>query len=388
MNNLYNDLVNLVNNTTAYGFTSLDISYEDKVYRIFDYGITSWTEFQKPNAVNCRGTMFDITDENNPVLVSLPPEKFFNFHEGTCDHVNDKEIRTVMVKRDGSLISTYLHNNELLLKSKGHLFSDQAKWANQLLNEKYSLMKNEMFDLVKKGYTVNMEYTAPNNTIVVFYSQEELKILSAREHKTGYLFYGDELKSLLKEYPEMLNNIVEYEIKEGINNQKVINYINDVLEEQEGEGYVIEIKSLINNKKYLVKIKNNKYVLLHHAKASFESPIKIIECILENQLDDLRGLFKDDKEVQGYLDKMEILVVREYNKFVNKVTNFYEANKSLEIKEYAINAEKELGLMKGLAFNMYKGKECDFKSYLIKHKESFFPEIKFNGEKNYRKAIM
>lgn len=222
----------------------------------------------------------------------------------------------------------------------------------------------------------------------VFYGEEQLTILNIRSNITGELFYGDKLREQFSEYKEVLNNLVEYKVLNNVKGENITTFINSVLEETEGEGYVIEIKSLIDNESYLVKIKNNKYVLLHHTKAAIESPVKVIECILESQLDDLRALFGDDKEIQNYLTKLEFLVIKRFNEFKNKIETFYEENKGLDLKSYALKAEAELSIMKGLAFNLYKGKPADYKQFLLKNKESFFPEIKFSGERNYKKIII
>lgn len=389
MKNLYNDLVNLVKNSHEYGFTYTDLSYEDRVYRIFDYGITSWSSFLMENAVNCRGTMFDITEPDSPLLVSLPPPKFFNYHEGTIDHTNNKHLGSIMVKRDGSLISTYLHNGQLKLKSKGHLFSDQARWAESLLDKNYPQLKEELKQIAEQNFTINMEYTAPNNVIVVFYPQEELSILSIRDHKTGKLYHSEALKRKFRDYPEVLKNLVSSRLAQGIAGKDIENYINGVLEETEGEGYVIEIvnSNSVSEESYLVKIKNKKYVLIHSTKAAIESPKKVIECILNGQTDDLRALFAQDNDVLKYLNNLETIAVKRYNEFKHKIETFAQNNKDLPIKEFAMKSEKELGPVKSLAINLYKGQPNDYIYYIIKNKESFFPEIKFSGEKNYRKVI-
>ena len=115
-----------------------------KTYRIFNYRLASYTSFQKQDAKNCRGTMFDITDINKPILVSLPLEKFFNYEEGVGEkeHIRHRFVDK-MEKLDGSLISTYhiysdgKDKKELLFnigfKSKGSIKSAQANEATKII---------------------------------------------------------------------------------------------------------------------------------------------------------------------------------------------------------------------------------------------------------------
>ncbi|KAL0236320.1 hypothetical protein GEMRC1_002902 [Eukaryota sp. GEM-RC1] len=101
---LYSDLLKLIE--TRY-FMKNDVELDGVKYRIFNNRIYSLKNFELPNALNARGTMFEIPDEPlQPILRSLPMKKFLNLGE----------LKTVPTgqmfaseKRDGSLISTYLH---------------------------------------------------------------------------------------------------------------------------------------------------------------------------------------------------------------------------------------------------------------------------------------
>lgn len=153
----YNNLMELIEKNEAFFFK--DFNLHDKTYRIMNYRLASWSLFQEPGAMNCRGIMYDVTDPHNVKLVSLPPEKFFNYEEGGVDHTKGK-LGDKMVKMDGSLISTYLHNGEMFFKSKASLFSSQALDAMKFLNKDENLeFKKELESLVNRGFTVNLEYT-------------------------------------------------------------------------------------------------------------------------------------------------------------------------------------------------------------------------------------
>ncbi len=139
MDTLYHDLMCLCSMDDTFYYK--DIRLQSINYRIFNYRLCSYATFQsRTAALNCRGTMFNISNSKNIQLVSLPPEKFFNYEEGfgqkqfhECGRFGDK-----MEKMDGTLISTFLHRTHskeqvLRLKSKQSLTSKQAMESMQLL---------------------------------------------------------------------------------------------------------------------------------------------------------------------------------------------------------------------------------------------------------------
>ena len=140
MPQLYDDLVSLCSPNS--GFYYKDVQLDSAKYRIFNYNLCSYEQFQMKSALNCRGIMFDITDLENVRLVCLPPEKFFNYEEGDGKNIHSLGTFGIqMEKLDGSLISTYLHTNDqgqqiFKLKSKASLISTQATEAMNLLTGK------------------------------------------------------------------------------------------------------------------------------------------------------------------------------------------------------------------------------------------------------------
>lgn len=134
MDKIYDDLISLCSQCNA--FYHKDVVLNSVKYRIFNYRLGSYEQFHKySSALNCRGIMFNTTDSNKIQLVSLPPEKFFNYEEGDGAKVHQLgRFYLQMEKLDGSLISTYLHpinSNEqvLRLKSKASVTSEQATQA-------------------------------------------------------------------------------------------------------------------------------------------------------------------------------------------------------------------------------------------------------------------
>ncbi|CAF1222110.1 unnamed protein product [Rotaria sp. Silwood1] len=134
---LYDELMSLCSQDDTFYYK--DIRLYSVKYRVFNYRLCSYATFQsRTAALNCRGTMFNITNPKNIQLVSLPLEKFFNYEEGfgrkqfhERGRLGDK-----MEKMDGTLISTFLHgtaSKEVRLKSKQSLTSKQVIEAMQLL---------------------------------------------------------------------------------------------------------------------------------------------------------------------------------------------------------------------------------------------------------------
>lgn len=390
-NQTYQELLNLVNNSESFHFK--DFNLKGSVYRIFNYHLASWTSFLEPSALNCRGIMFDVTDENNIKLVSLPPEKFFNYEEGGVDHTIGR-LGDKMDKMDGSLISTYVHDGELYLKSKGSLFSSQATDSMNFLNkEENQQFKQEMTDLVKNGYTVNLEYTSPNNRIVIPYQKEDLTVLSVRSHEDGENYFASKLKNFLEKngYMKMIDHLVRYE---DLRNHALAHheFVDNVRNEQEGEGYVVEI--VVSDKEsYLVKVKNLKYIALHQTKDSVNSPRRLFEAIINEASDDLRSMFADDPFILGEITKMEDHVQPIYNNIIKTVESFYEENKDLVRKDFAIKAQKEQPKFTGLIMNLYVNektlageitprpskdgkpftpKNNDYKEFAIKNRKELF----------------
>ena len=367
---LYEDLVKLTDSTEAFFFK--DFTLDDQVYRIFNYRLASWTEFQLPGGLDARGIMFNITDPNNVFVVSMPPQKFFNYEEGGVDHTS-YAFGDKMVKMDGSLISTYLHQGNLFLKSKASLFSEQALSAMKLLNQDENQdYKAELTKLVKDGYTVNLEYTSPDNRIVIPYQEEKLTILSVRRHEDGFNTFATRLRNFLDSngYKELQNHLVQ---SEQLHDQTIehSSFVEAVRAEQEGEGYVVELLVSEQNS-YLVKLKNIKYITLHQTKDSVNSDKRLFEAVIEEATDDLRGMFFDDPYVLEKIEAMENKVRPVYNHIIKTVEDFYETNKNLSRKDYAILAKAELPKFMPLCMNAYLGYNNDYKDFSKKHRKDIF----------------
>lgn len=369
---LFNDLMVLCADSDTFYYVDRVVGKD--TYRIFNYRLSSWTEMQRPNAKNCRGTTF-ISLGDDWCLVSFTPEKFFNLEEGGVDHT-PHVIGCVMEKRDGSLISTVnTFNGSFVLKSKASFDSDQAVAATKWL---FHRDNSEFLETVAAweglGYTVNMEWTAPDNRIVVPYQESKLTILNVRSYLDilsddfAETYYGDDLRRLADHYGNeyIPEHYVQFETLDSLNHS----IFADMKAETEGEGYVVEIQHPEGS--YLIKVKNDKYLALHHTKDSINMPTKLFEAIIMETGDDLRSLFHDDPYSLNLIQAMEDRVVPNFNHMIYMVEKFHEMFKDQDRKTYAIQAQKQYPDFMSLCMNMYLGRENDYKAFAIKNAEKLF----------------
>ena len=375
MLDLYKNLMNLCEDPIhEEAFYYQDFPFDDKIYRVFNYRLVGWNTFQDAvDSKKCRGTMFEISNE--PVLVSLPPDKFFNYAEGGVNHANFSGEILVHEKLDGSLISTYLHNGELRLKSKGSINSSQAIEAMLWLElPKNALLKQNMLDILNdNACTINLEWTGPQNRIVVGYESAELRVLSINMHENGFTILNWEGVNL-----PFVKQIDVEEYCEDLEEDTIHAIVNKMYNETTGEGYVISFL-YGTDLKYQVKVKNHTYCNLHKIKDSISSPEALAELIIRGGVDDVYDLFADDIHTINLIEDMENKVVPIFNHMVSDTEKFYFANRQLTRKEYAIKARTEVPILMPLLMNLYIEREINYEDFAVRNMHTIF------GVKNVNK---
>lgn len=130
-----------------------------------------WT----PETMQCRGLIVD----SRRNIVSRPFSKFFNLEE--LDGKIPNSPFAVYDKMDGSLCISYVSGDRLRLATRGSFESEQARWANEILVEKYGNV-----GLDTNRYTYCFEIIDPRNRIVVDYGRRsDLILLAIIETETG-----------------------------------------------------------------------------------------------------------------------------------------------------------------------------------------------------------
>lgn len=356
---LYNDLMEL--SLTNDAFYHVD-QFLDHNYRIFLYRIASYSDFLLDNALESRGIMFRMNPKGFPEqLVSMPMHKFFNYKENPFTETLDgSRVDEVMTKEDGSLISTYIHNNGFNLKSKGSLKSDQAmaavKWLSECPDKKLIM---EIDHLVKQNLTINFEYTAPDNRIVLHYPQPALTILNVRDHITGKYYTRDDFNGYvhLDKLWVQSHDVSEY--------GTIARFVDAIPDMTHMEGYVLRMGG------DFMKIKTDWYVTRHRLKDKIDSDKNLFAVIINEEIDDIFSLFHDDPTVIDRINDMIDMVKPRYNAMIKTIEQYYDEHKDDDRKTYALGALNENKSAMSLYMNLYDHRENDYRSFAIKHYEDF-----------------
>lgn len=303
--------------------------------RIFNYFIGSYSDWLVPGALECRGIMFEIDEEGKPVrIMARPMQKFFNLKENPMTIGLDlTKMVGLMEKADGSLISSYIDQGHLYLKSKAAIFSDQANKAMVLLNSpQYEVLRQAIID-VGANFTFNMEYVGPSNRIVLPYEEEKLIILNIRHNGTGqYVNFVD-----LIENPATRGHMV------GI--YSAPDWTKTTPEEWEaGVRAEVGIEGVIAVMEdgQLFKLKTDWYTALHRTKDSINNNKALFQSIKERATDDLRGLFSEDTASIAKIEAFESVYIDLVAKYYKICADVWHELQGVDRRTFAIEAQTKL----------------------------------------------
>lgn len=330
---LFDNLMNLCSDdSNTFFFVDTTSSMQSK-FRIFSYYIASYSEWLKPDALECRGIMFELDDNNNPIRIAArPPKKFFNLFENPfTEDIKDDQVGLAFKKEDGSLISSFIDKGELFLKSKGSLFSQQVLDSQKWL---YDERRKPLLECLKwyaeNGITINMEWVSPDNRVVLTYEEPRLIILNARHNITG-------------EYIDLEDLVKDQTINQYMVDNHPFETINELIEEvqelKDQEGYVV-----YNSKgaEPVFKIKCPWYVHLHSVKSSVSSDKNLWEAVAEGVSDDIKALFETDKASLDRIAKFESIYKKQFSFVYKTAIDIYNKLRGNSRKDYAIESQSIL----------------------------------------------
>lgn len=315
-------------------FTYNHIAFDENFYRVFFYNYCTYEKFMLPHALECRGITFEVDEDGNFIrLASLPMEKFFNYKENPLTmNIENEVVAVAMFKEDGSLMSSLLHKNKPYLKSKGHLFSEQAIAANCILNQD-PILQSIIADFEDQEHTVNLEYTSPENQIVLPYQKSSLTILNVRNRRTGLYIPYDILykKDIIRQY--LVVNDKQHVGK------TMDDFFNEIKSLENIEGYVAQVNE------QFVKVKTDWYCIRHNALDTFnpfskKGQKRLLNAIINEETDDVKQILENNKYMLDIIEASEKFFAEYLENSEEKAENFIQENQSLDRKDFYQKAQK------------------------------------------------
>lgn len=344
--------------------------------RSFHYRLDVWTSFTKPGSRNMRGILFD---RDTKQLLALPFFKFFNLGQNnmSATSVFSKfKIDQVMEKVDGSLIYFYMLDNALCLRTKKTFDNVQCAIARQILS-KNGILEGFIRDILVSGCTPMFELLSPRNRIVVKYDFEDLCFLGYRDMKTGKIVSANKIVT-----PPGVRKAADFS-DQYQNLTSISSECDTRLFERDEltEGFVVYFSN-----GEMVKIKRKQYFDLAKLKESIYNDRAIVKLLFDEKLDDIRQEFEDDQYARNYIDMVVLSVADTWLKSVDTANKFWQQNKDLERKDYAILAKEQFKASNSLIFPMVMEYYSSVgKSDFGRLKESYIANRKWRESSHFKK---
>lgn len=363
-------------------FVEKSIVFNGRLFSIFNYGMASHKHFGEEGSVarDMRGITFDVSDEHNPVLVSLPPAKFFTYGEAGGEAPECGGSLLVMDKRDGSLVSSVLVGDEVLLKTQNSFDNEQSVRATELMHELG--MAQDVVALHKAGVCVSFEYTSPKNRIVVRYADEGLRLLQVRLMDTGETIVpGEQLQSFLMERGcgAVAASVVDYFVQDARDVGGIVaavrsrcadgvgfKFLDKLNESELWEGVVLCY--LTNG--HMLKVKTDQYSAIHNALDQADKPSAVFNRIVEGHLDDLLAALVEYPEKRRLVEDMNDRITSVLSGWIGAVEDLVRESRaaSLTHREFVVKA-KDLGPLFGCAMKVWTGKDADYLKILVANRK-------------------
>lgn len=334
MNELFENLMALQDENDKFKFYFKDhTTILGTKCRVFAYHFASYNDWLMPDALESRGIMFELDENDQPVrIMARPMEKFFNLNETPFTmNLDLTQIEYAMSKEDGSLISTFVDKGLLFTKSKTSITSSQAIESKQLLLDiNYKDLHDRALELANDGYTCNFEYVAPSNRIVLEYAKKDLILLNVRHNETGeYVSYNE-----LKSDPVLRKYLVSAHVPNTeVSSEEMVEEIRSLVDV---EGFVFQHASGLK-----FKLKTEWYSNLHRMKDTLNNNEALFMVVVGGGSDDIKSLYTDDWSKT----KIETFEKIFFDWLRNTSNYVFEMNKSLagsDRKTYAIAAQTKL----------------------------------------------
>lgn len=294
-------------------------SIKDIQIHSFKYNLSYKELWEENDAMDGRLNMRGITFIKDKI-VALPFPKFFNLEEVKyTENLDVSKFKLAFEKIDGSLISPFMIDGEIEIKTMKSIESDLAIEARKNLKDFPNVIQHAN-DLISKNKSPMYEYVSPTRQIVIKYEKPEFYYLGCRDMESGEIIFPNEEDRKVVKCPMQFISFEE---------------VNEYLEKSNVEGVVLTLDD-----GQMVKIKTQEYFKLHRVISNF-SLKNIVEYIIEGKFDDLIGQLKQNnlKDLIEKAHKINDGFWKVFKSIDEDVIKHYEELKHLSRKEIAISIQ-------------------------------------------------
>lgn len=294
-------------------------------FHIFCYNLANYEDFENYNSYELRGLTF-LEHPNGKFIRFLHLHKFFNYNQGvksSFESLKDKKIISVQSKEDGSMIIPIVVDNKIYCKTQKTFFSDQAKMANEII-ENNTELKEMILEFSHMNLIPIFELVSPFNQVVLQYNETELVLLQIRNLTSGLYFP-------LSMFKIPVNIPSKHEIK------NLPYYIKECETLQDKEGYIIQFED-----DQFIKLKTQWYRDLHGLLVeNIMRENRVIEWTLNNDLDDIICHLKEEDVRRKFAKEISSKISVFYYKSLEKILKIDHENHFLKRKDFAIKFKSD-----------------------------------------------
>ena len=273
---------------------------------IYNYLLVDHDSFKEEYSRELRGLTITVENGIERVFLSIP--KFFNVNETPetqYDILQNKIIKKVQNKVDGSMIQFIEVEGNILAKTKQSFDNTQSKQAQEIVDTS-STLKFFILDCWANGFYPLFELIGPSNRHVIEYKHDALVLLAVRDIEGHFI----DVNKFNYQFTVESKDINIFTLDELMKLKET---------EKDTEGYVVKF-----NDGVIVKIKTNDFVTKHRIYDSTNSDKILLQKILDSELDDILGvLYNNETKRKDVLNKERVVVdyINHWSIFCNDVAN-------------------------------------------------------------------
>lgn len=319
-------------------FTVIQYAYVDKETFPGDFNL------DLPSAIKreCRGLVFC---NKTGTLLRRPYHKFFNIGEREETQPNELSLSycTILDKVDGTMIAPFILNDEVIWATKlvAMDFHEQIKEFVKS-NPYYEHFVRTGF---MQGYTCIFEWVAPDNRIVVEYTEPNLILTAVRNMRYGdYVDYG----VMADIYSESIPVVGSLDF------DGTIESLIEKIDSAEGlEGVVVRY----DGAGQMVKLKSSWYIGLHKAKDFLSDEKSLVKLFIEGNMDDLKPhlLSEDLKRVEEF----EVNLANRIKNISIEIESAVKIFKHVSRKDFSLNHSNKFDPLTAAAIFKFYGQDVD-----------------------------